>query len=292
MNKFKLTTGILAAISIVALTGCNLTIGDRDINLRRLQTGPMQTEPVNVPMPSDKSQLWDVELSPGAATVTVNPGDAGLVQGTIDYNVPEYKPTVTTSGNRVRVQVEDIKGIPPNGVKNDWKLSLGRGVPINLTVNTGASKGTWELGGLSLRNLTWRQGAADAEVRFSESNPETMGNLRFELGAGSATVRGLGNANIDNGFVSVGAANLTLYFDGELSEDVYLTIEGGAATVTIYSGGNPVRVQVDNAMSSVKTDWTKSGDEYTSPDWNEGAASKINIIMRIGVGTVNLKSGE
>src|SRR4029453_989962 len=116
------------------------------------------------------------------------------------------------------------------------------GVPMNLTVNTGASKGTWELGGLSLRSLNWRQGAAKATVLFSESNPEGMSNFRFDVGAGNATMRGLGNANFNSGHGTVGAGNLTLYFDGELSHDVSLTLEGGAAAITIYTGGNPVRV--------------------------------------------------
>lgn len=291
MNKYQMTTAVLAGLSLIAMTGCSINIGD--VNIRRLKTGPMQTETINVPMPENTSNVWDVELSPAAAEVNVDAKAEGLVQGTVEYNVPEYKPVVTTNGNRVTIRMDEVAGIPPSDVRNIWKLSLGQGMPMNLTVNTGASRSTWDLGGLSLRSLNWRQGAADASVQFTAPNPESMSNFRCDVGAGNLTIRGLGNANVNNGVATVGAGNLTLYFDGTLSQDLNLTIEGGAATVTINSGGNPVRVTMQNAVAATKSgDWNASSKEYTSPEWENSSGPKVNITMEIGVGTVNLQTGK
>lgn len=291
MNKLHMTIGLLAASSVMALSGCTLNIGDNSFGVRK--AGPAQTEKINVPMPADKTSIMDVEISPAAANVNVKANGESLVQGTVTYNVDVLKPIVTTSGNKVTVRVGDVRGSLPRDTQNDWDLALGPAQPMNLTVNTGASKGNWELGGLSLRNVTWRQGAADATLTFSESNPEDMSDFHFETGAARFTAHGLGNANFAKGFGTFGAGEVVLYFDGELSRDVNLRLEGGASSLTIYSGGNPVRVTVGGAMNSTNAgDWAKNGKEYTSPEWANAAGSKVNVDVQIGAGSVTLKTGK
>ena len=291
MNRYHTASGIAAILSALALTGCTIHMGNFTSSVYK--TGPTQTTKIDVPLPEDSSKTWDVEISPAVANVVVDSKGEGLIHGTATYNVPELKPNVTTSGNLVAVRAAEVTGVLPRDTKNDWNLSLGRGVPINLTVNTGASKGSWELGGLSLRSFTWHQGAADANVKFSESNPEALSTFRFEMGAARTVFSGLGNANFRTGFGSVGAGELTLYFDGELSHDVDLMLEGGASQVIIYSGGNPVRVTMNGALNATTPgDWTKNGKEYTSPEWDKATGSRINVTIKLGAGAVRLNTGK
>jgi hypothetical protein len=291
MNKLQMTIGLLAITSVVALSGCTINVGNTSIGTRK--TGPAQTEKINVPMPADKSKVMDVEIAPAAANVTVKNNGESLVQGTVTYNVDVLKPVVTTSASKVTVRVGDVNGSLPRDIQNDWNLALGPGQPMNLTINTGASRGEWDLGGLALRNLAWHQGAADSTLNFSAANTEDMADFRFDTGAARFTARGLGNANFANGLGTFGAGEVILTFDGELSRDMNLTLDGGLAKLTIYSGGNPVRVTVSGAMHSTDAaGWTQDGKDYTSPEWANAGGSRINVNVKIGAGSVVLKTGK
>jgi hypothetical protein len=187
---------------------------------------------------------------------------------------------------------QDFTGVLPINTRNDWNLQFGKGVPINLTVNTGASSGEWELGGLSLRRVTWTQGAADALIRFSQPNPERLESFTVNGGAASLTIRGLANANIQTANITAGAGAATLVFDGQLPADTEIILDGGVSSIAIYSGGNPVQVTTEGGLKNVENSgWAESGDTYTSPEWT-GNSPKITVRARLGVATLQLITGQ
>ena len=47
-------------------------------------------------------------------------------------------------------------------------------MPVRLTVTAGAYEGTYELGGLSLQNLSIKDGAAKTHVNFASANPSHL----------------------------------------------------------------------------------------------------------------------
>jgi hypothetical protein len=257
------------------------------------EVGPSQTTIINVPKPGDPSQVWDVELNLGAASVRVDAEGTGLVSGLIEYNVEALAPKVTVTPRRVVIG-QDFTGVLPLNTRNDWQLKLGRGVPMTLTVNTGASSGEWELGGLSLRHLGWTQGAAGATLAFSQPNPETMEHLRINGGAASLTARGLANTNARTANVTAGAGAMSLYFDGSLREDMNVLLDGGVSSIAIYSGGNPIEIKFESALKAIDNrGWAQIDDEtYRSPEWVEGGAPKITIRARLGVAALTLVAGQ
>jgi len=265
----------------IALTGC------------AGEVGPTQTEVIDLPKPADPTQVWEVELSLGAASVNVGSEAEGLIEGTIEYNVEGLKPSVVINPQRVEVY-QEFSGILPVNTRNDWRLQLGRGVPLHLTVNTGASSGEWELGGLSLRRLGWTQGAADATLRFGQPNPETMDNLRINGGAAALTVRGLANADARVANVTAGAGVLTLYLDGQLAQDAEIILDGGVSSIAIYSGGNPVQLSSESSLNAIDNrGWTAIDDStYRSPEWVEDGRPKITIRARLGVAALSLIAGN
>jgi hypothetical protein len=113
-----------------------------------LETDAPKTDTVSVPMPGDKTATQNLTLSPGVADVNLTPGGSNLVQATVDYNVERLKPVITTSANSVAVKQEASIGILPGGATSKWQMTIAQGVPLNLHIETGASKGKWELGGL------------------------------------------------------------------------------------------------------------------------------------------------
>lgn len=257
------------------------------------EVGPTQTAVINVPKPDDPSQVWDVELNLGAASVRVDAEGDGLVSGLVEYNVEALAPTVTVTSQRVVIG-QDFTGVLPLNTRNDWQLKLGRGVPMNLTVNTGTSSGEWELGGLSLRRLGWTQGAAGATLAFSQPNPDTMEHLRINGGAASLTARGLANTNARTANVTAGAGAMSLYFDGSLREDMGIVLDGGVSSIAIYSGGNPIEIKFEGPLKTIDNrGWTEIDDEtYRSPEWVAGDRPKITIRARLGVAALTLVAGQ
>ena len=280
MLKTRVMHVAAALAAAFALAGC---AGD---------IGPTQTFPVNVPRPADPSEVWTVELNLGAASVQVGSSGEGIVQGTIAYNVESLKPTLTIAPGRVTLG-QEFKGVLPVNTRNDWRLQLGRGVRTRLVVNTGASSGTWELGGLWLEGLTWAQGAADATVSFGAPNPAALSDFSVRGGAASLTMRGLGSANIRSGGITAGAGVMTLVFDGQLAADTTLMLDGGVSSVVIYSGGNPVQLIDEGALKAIEAnDWAQLDDTYTSPEWATASGPRITLRSRLGVATLRLITGR
>jgi hypothetical protein len=242
-------------------------------------------------MPTDKLKTFDIKINLGGANITVGSNEDTLVQGTVQYNVPELKPEVITGSNQIEIKMGSFDGVLPSDVKNEWDLKLGQGLLTNLTVAIGTSKGQWDLGGLSLKTLNWSQGAADVNLRFSQPNPVSLDNFTLNSGAGKLTVQGLGNANIHTANFTSGAGQLDLTFDGKLSQDAAIKLKSGVTGMTIYSGGNPIQlVKTDGGLSSINNgSWSKSGETYTSPEWNNSSGPKIIIQLELSVGSLDLR---
>jgi hypothetical protein len=285
-SKSRWLAGMLALVAALALAGCNISVNT-------VSTGPLRTAQIDVARPADMSAGYELELDPGAATVVVDARGENLVNGSVEYNVDEWKPVVSNSTGRTVISQREFSGIPPLNSHNDWMLSLGQGVPLSLTVNAGAIHGSWELGGLSLRALDWRQGAADTIVRFSKPNPEVMDTFNIEAGASTLTLEGLGNLNASRGYINIGAGTLLLHLDGALQRDLEITLEGGAAAITVDPGNNPVQVIKEQSFTMVSSgDWTQYQDTYSSPGWDDATGPKVTIRAQVGAATLNLVNGR
>lgn len=254
--------------------------------------GPMRTEAIDVPRPADPTQPWDLELRLVAARAQVSSQDGGLLQGTIAYNLAGLKPSFEAAGRRVRIR-QDFQGRLPDEARNEWRLRLGRGVPLHLRVFSGASRGEWDLGGLSLRRLDWFQGAAAAELTFSEPNPERLERCRINGGTAALTVKGLANAGFDQAHVNAGLGALTLVCDGRLSRDAEVVLTGGLSSITLRSGGNPVRLTLEGALKFVSnTSWRRSGRVYESPEWAGAGGPRLHVRARVGLAALELAAGS
>ncbi len=286
MSTSRWITTFVALLTLFALTGCN-------ININPVSTGSLRTERVNVPWAAGSSQGWELELDPGAASVLVNTGGDAMVNGTIEYNVDQWRPVVSNSEGRTVISQKEFSGIPPLNARNDWTLSLGEGVPLTLTVNAGAIHGTWELGGVALRSIDWRQGAADTALHFSRPNPASMNYFTIETGASSLSVEGLGNLNAAEGRINIGAGTLLLRFNGALERDLQVTLQGGAAAVTVDPGENAVQVVMQQKLATVSSGrWTQYEDTYNSPGWDSAKGHKVTVMVSMGAASLNLVGGE
>ena len=102
-------------------------------------------------------------------------------------------------------------------------------------------------------------------------------------------LKGLANANFEQMNFKSGAGDYTLSFDGNLQRNASVTIESGASTVNIIvPEGTNAHVNFDGGLTSVNagSGWSQNGNVYTL----SGSSPTITITVKMGVGTLNLKT--
>jgi hypothetical protein len=199
---------------------------------------------------------------------------------------------VTINKNVIHVEQGNLQlgGIPnfKNNIRNDWLLQL-TDLPVRLTVNGGAYTGRYELGGLSLENLSISDGAADVDLAFSRPNLVDMDTFSYTTGASSVKLTGLANAHFAEMKFRGGAGDYKLDFSGDLRFDTNVAIDSGLSNVTIVvPQGVHAKVIFEGGLTSVSVngDWVKNGDEYTQT----GRGPTLTIVIKMGAGNLNLQN--
>jgi hypothetical protein len=277
-------------ITIIVLTFASATMAcGYQVNMPQFPTaGPDITEEVSVPVPAGGGTPM-LTLGFGAGEMTLNPGGDGLISGTATYNIEALKPSVSVNGSVVKITQGDMKGFNalPNDLHNTWDFKIGSG-PMDLTIEAGAYKARYELGGLALTNLTLKDGASDVRLKFSAPNNTEMGVLRYETGASNVTIEGIANANPSTLIFKCGAGNYTLDFSGQLQRNITGHIEAGLGNVTLVIPQDvAAQVTVSSGMSNVNMDssWQKNGDTYIQAG---SGGPTLNLIVDIGAGNLTL----
>ena len=283
-NKLKL----IVAVTLLALAAaCTSPSGQI-----QFEAGTVQTQTISVPLPPDTSKPVDVTLRLGAAEMTAGGGAAKLAEGTVQYNVPEFQPSVSQSGNRVEITqgpTGGFRGTLPKDLINKWNIKLSSSVPMNLVVQAGAYSGSWNLGGLRLQSLKWDEGASKSTITFDQANPDKMGEFDFSTGASTVKLTGLANLNFGKMTFQSGLGSYTLDFGGKLKRSADVEIKTGVSSMTIVVPvGTSARITLKNAVSNTKTigSWSSSGSIYTTG--KDDAADKLNITIDMGLGQLTL----
>ena len=276
---------VIPVLLVLGLTACSF-----NVNLPVVQTvGPTVTDKIALPLPADTTKTVDVSLEFGAGTLKLHPGAEALISGTATYNIPAFKPDVTSVGSAVKIAQGkwSVNGIPNwNQIKNEWDLSLGS-VPINLSIKAGAYHAEYEFGGLALTNLTVQDGAADAKLNFSTPNAAEMALLRYETGASNVSLTGLANANFSSMEFDSGAGNYTLDFGGKLARNASVYVKTGVSNMTlVIPQGLQVQITVEGGLSNVSrgSGWSRNGNVYTQT----GEGPSLTIVIEIGAGNLSI----
>ncbi|MCI0552653.1 MAG: toast rack family protein [Anaerolineae bacterium] len=275
---------IISAILVLALVSmaCGFSI---DLP-PQAEAGPDVTDEIKVADPeSDETRL---SLNFGAGELKLSSGAEGLVEGTALYNVKELKPEVARNGGDIQIKQGDLDGLMPfEGMKNRWDLQLGK-TPMDLEIDAGAYEGNMELGGLALKTLTVKDGAAHVNLSFSEPNLIEMSRLAYSTGASEVTLIGLANANFDTFDFDGGAGSYSLDFSGELQRDASVEINSGLSElILIVPEGVNATVKIEGGLTDINTGsgWSQSGTTYS----HEGSGPTLTITVNMGAGTITLK---
>lgn len=129
--------------------------------------GPMQTENLSVPM-SDGTKAVRVHLEMAAGQINVSGGSSKLMDGTVSYNVPEWKPDMSYNVNdgegSLMVMQPEEHHTTMGGPKYEWDLHFNNKVPLEMAVKMGAGDSKLDLADLTLQNLDVQVGAGNATI--------------------------------------------------------------------------------------------------------------------------------
>jgi Domain of unknown function (DUF5668) len=202
---------------------------------------PGSTPYDNIVIPLEGATDAAVRITFGAGQLTTSRAAAGnLVDGTLGGG-GNY---VRQGPNRVQLTQETQFGLPWLDHPSDWAVGLTDEVPLDLRVDTGASRARLDLGDLRVRSLDIRTGASEARVLLPRAAGETTvhaetgaASLEFEVPAGvAAQIRSkmaLGSTQVDEArFPRVGDLYQSPDY-GTSANRVQIDVQGGMGSVRI-----------------------------------------------------------
>ncbi len=287
--KYHLRLIILLGF-VLTFSSCNFPV---ELPFKTEQkTGPMVTEPIQVPVPDIPTPLaLNLSFGAGKMTLLPNPGD-DLLSGTATYNVADFKPEISVDEFGVALKQGNLKlnAVPTidETIKNEWSIAI-KNLPVELTIKAGGYSGDFEFGGLAITDLHIADGAANVKLKFSTPNTAEMRTLRYETGASNISMEKLANANFQTMIFQSGAGNYNLDFSGLLQRDAAIFIETGLSRVVIsVPDGVSAEVNFEGPLSKVITsgDWQQSGDKYIL----EGQGPLLVFTIETKAGTVTLQN--
>ncbi|MFE8703355.1 toast rack family protein [Cytobacillus sp. FJAT-54145] len=209
--------GAAAAGALLVLSGCNVMATEK-------------TEQKSIEVAKDDAEKLEVELNMGAGELIVSKGTGEWLEGEVVYNNDKLEPKVNYDMNGdeghliIEQKQKSLSNIKMGDIKNEWDLKLSNDVPIDLTVNAGASNTNLSLKGVQLTSLDVNAGVGDMTVDLTGEWNEGF-NVDLKMGVGKTEVllpkdvgvkivskKGIGSAEF-KGFISQG--------DGVYVNDVY-----------------------------------------------------------------------
>ena len=163
----------------------------------------------------------------------------GRYEGGVDHRV--------RGPGQVELTQDTTYGIPWFDRRSSWDVGLTAEVPLDLRLDTGASRANLDLGGLRLRSLELKTGASETRVRLPRAAGAT--NVWVEAGVASVTLEvppgvaarirtsvGLGSIQVDqarfprttSGYESPDFATATDRID--------IDLRGGVGTLRVVGG--------------------------------------------------------
>lgn len=154
--------------------------------------------------------------------------------------------------------------------EGEMRLGLSKSVPMELTVNLGATRARLDLGGLALRELRLETGASDTKLDFSEPNTTTMKVLSVQVGAAGIELSNIGNANVSSVRVNGGVGSVSLDFGGRWTQD--MAVDADLALGKLYlriPRDVGVRLEAKRVLASLDHNGLeKRGNAYVSDNWD------------------------
>ena len=215
--------------------------------------------------------IGEIETGPAVTEEIDVPGPAGGGTARVEIGMGGGDLSITTGSvdgmikGTVAYNMQDLKPsvqIQGNQVRIEQGDIEGRRIPI----------GNWK----------------DVENHWDLTLGTAPLTLSVNAGAARAELTGLADLNAAEIHFAGGAGDLTLEFSGSLRQDMRVSVDAGAAQVTlIVPRGTAAEATFKSALTDIDTqgDWEKSGNQYVLA----GEGPKITFVIQMGVGRLEMR---
>ena len=242
------------------------------------------------------ADVTNLNLRFGAADFKLSSGDmADLLHGDVYHSIVKLAPSVWTEPDGVFI-AQDVAGLFNfQSWKTRWDLVVSNRHKMRLLIRAGAFDGQLDCGGLRLKELAMKTGAARVETRFAVPNPEVMEKMHITTAASSFRMTSLMNAGFRNMVFEGGAGDYKFDFSGSLPEDPAFKANaffrvGFSAVEFRIPKDLPAQINLRSVFASVDA----PAFTRTQPDLyrnNAGYRSKnpiLNIEIQMGMGSITV----
>ncbi|MFQ3567110.1 MAG: toast rack family protein [Aggregatilineales bacterium] len=174
--------------------------------------GGEETQTISVDFPENGRVNLALEMTAG--NLSLQPTAEGGLTGTINTNVRDWRPSVETTGDTIRIrQGRAAVSVIPDA-RNTWSLGIGPLEQLNLTIEAGAAEVTAQLGGLPLNELSLQGTTRPATLNFDQLADYQGGRGMVTLTTGAFTANSLFNTTLRELNVTTTGGRIELNFDG------------------------------------------------------------------------------
>lgn len=239
-------------------------------------------------------RAMDVALEYGAGRLTLGPASTDLLYR-YEMRYEEEKMRPVTEYDRAAGTLRlGMEGRDSRGVRNPREggranVSLSPSVAIDLDLEFGAGEAELQLGGLSLRDVQISTGASETRVAWDRPNRIAADAVRFEAGAASLEVTGLGNARTRRVSLNGGVGSAVLDFSGAWASDAEVQVDMGLGSVTLrIPRALGVKVTKSSFLASFDAaGMTKRGDAWYSANY-ASADRKLDVSIEAALGSIEV----
>ncbi len=148
----------------------------------------MRSDPLTIDRGS--AEYANVELDMGAGEMNLTGGSDKLIDGTFEYNVPDWKPIVKSvvNGSHATVTIRQPEHVRISGNKRyAWNLRLSDAALLDLAIHCGAGQARLDVGSVRLRSIEVHMGAGQVDLDL-RGKPAHDYEVKINGGVGQATI--------------------------------------------------------------------------------------------------------
>jgi hypothetical protein len=237
----------------------------------------------------------DVRVQYAAGTIDITPtAEPILYRIALRYDAEQAEPMASFDED-TRILQLGVRALGSmawrSGNRDGGSLSasLSDQAPMRLSLELGATRARVQLGGLKLRRLELRTGAAETRVDVGAPNSDSLDLVSLDIGAAKVTVARAGNLRARRAEITVGAGALDYDLAGVWTGETTLdaTVAVGGLTVRIPADAG-VRVTATTFLASFdKAGLVKRGDAWESPGYAD-AARRVRIDATATLGSFEI----
>jgi hypothetical protein len=232
-----------------------------------------------------------VRIEYAAGTIDLAPtSDAVLYRMKLRYDAQRTAPVATFDAADRSVTI-GTRSAGRKGWRSEAKegntlhAELATGVPMRLALELGATRGSLDLGGLRLADLSLKAGASETTLDCGAPNAESLDMFDLDAGAAHVTVRRGGNARAKRVHVNVGAGELDYDLNGDWAGAVDLTANVAVGKLTLRVPADAgLRVQAKTFLADFgNAGLEKRGSAWVTPGYeNARRRALVNVTAVLG----------